>query len=56
MYQIQYEDRDINSVLDDAKDIVNEGKTKFPEMIYEEGVVAGIEWIVGLMNGNPLGD
>jgi hypothetical protein len=47
---------EIDEVLNKCADAANEGKTKWHGMSYEEGVRAGIEWVLGDVEENPMED
>ena len=49
-------EKEINDVLDKCADAENEGKTRWRSMTYEQGVRAGIEWVLGNTDENPLED
>jgi hypothetical protein len=42
--------------IDDAVEKCDDkgGQTDFPDRTYEDGVKAGIEWVVGLAESHPL--
>lgn len=46
---------EIDGVLNKAVEAMDEG-TKWPGMSYEEGVRAGIDWILGNIDDNPMAD
>ena len=45
----------IDDVLNRAAEAEEEG-TKWPGMSYEQGVKAGIEWVLGYIDSNPMDD
>jgi hypothetical protein len=49
-------DQEINASLDKCADAENEGTTQWPGMTYEQGVRAGIEWVLGNTTDNPVAD
>ena len=53
-YEIVRKDQDIDNILKHCSDAENEDETKFPEMTYEQGVKAGIRWITGETDYNPI--
>jgi hypothetical protein len=46
----------IDEVLNQAYEITDEGPSKFPGMSYEGGVIAGIEWMRGDRDEDPMED
>lgn len=47
-------EREIDDVLNKCTDMEMQGETAVPGMTYEQGVKAGIEWVAGFTNDNPL--
>lgn len=48
-------EKEINDLIDKCADAAMNG-TKFSGMSYEEGIRAGIEWVLGLSDEHPLED
>ncbi len=46
--------KEIDALLLKAEDIVITGQNPFWGMTYVEGVIAGIEWVLGENDDNPL--
>lgn len=46
---------EIDEVLNQAADAIDQG-SRFGGMSYEEGVRAGIEWVTGQTDENPMAD
>ncbi len=36
----------IDSIIDEASDLINEESNRFPAMTYEEGVRTALEWVM----------
>ncbi len=47
-------DKDIRSVLNDADDQVEKGVSKWPGMMYEDGVAATIRWMTEYAEPNLM--
>lgn len=47
---------EVDEVLNEAGAQVDQGGSKVPGMSYEEGVVAGILWVTGQSDENPMAD
>ena len=47
--------KQIDDALNKASEGIDEG-TKWPGMSYEEGVKAGIEWVLGYNDDDPMSD
>lgn len=48
---------EIDNLLTQCKDAENAGTSKFPNMTYKQGLIEGIEWVLGMgSNTNPLED
>jgi hypothetical protein len=45
---------EIQELIDQARKIAFEEGTKFSGMSYEEGIVAALEWALGITDENPL--
>lgn len=45
---------EIDEVLNECSDYTAEGGSKFPGMTYEQGVEAGIRWVTGDDDSNPM--
>lgn len=48
-------DDEVDTVIEECYNSEAEG-SKFPGMSYEQGVKAGIEWLVGDSDQNPMED
>ena len=48
--------KEIGDLLDAVSEAVDDGKRKYPGMSYEEGVIAGVRWILGLDDDHPYED
>lgn len=48
--------KEIGDLLNDAEDQIEEGGSKFPGMSYEEGLVEGIMWVLGMIEDNPYSE
>jgi hypothetical protein len=46
-------EEEIDDVLERVTDLINEGRTKYPGMTYEQGVEAAIRWMTGDWEENP---
>ena len=49
-------EREINDVLNQCVEAEETGESRWPGMSYEQGVKAGIEWVLGQTTDNPLDD
>ena len=49
-------EKEINDVLNQCVEAEETGESRWPGMSYEQGVKAGIEWVLGQTIGNPLDD
>lgn len=47
---------EVDSIINQAADQINRGRSKFPGMSYEEGVRAALEWITGDIDDDPMND
>ena len=55
MYQLKRNDKQIDATLNKANNGIENG-TKWPGMSYEAGVEAGIRWVLGEQEENPMED
>jgi hypothetical protein len=55
-YQIKRTEDEIDTVLNDAADSIEAGRSKFPGMTYEEGVQAALRWAIGQDDSNPMSE
>lgn len=55
-YQLERKPREIDDTLNAATEAEMLGKTNWPGMTYEQGVVAAIRWLLGLSDDNPMED
>lgn len=44
----------INDVLNACMEQADEGGSQWPGMTYEQGVEAGIKWVIGDTTANPM--
>ncbi len=49
-------EKEINDVLNQCVEAEETGESRWPGMSYEQGVKAGIEWVLGQTIDNPLDD
>ena len=49
-------DKDIEKIIDECRDLIDKGKSKFRGMTYEEGVKAALEWVTGMDVPDPMED
>lgn len=47
---------EIDEVLNRAADAEADGQSNWPGMTYEQGVQAGILWVTGQTDDNPMAD
>lgn len=47
-------EKEIDEVLNRAAEAEDTGESRWPGMIYEQGVQAGIEWVLGRSKNNPM--
>lgn len=47
---------EIDEVTEAASENINQGRSKFPGMTYEEGVRNALDWIVGDLDESPMED
>lgn len=50
-YAVEVDPRDIDDVLNDAAESEETGRTRWPGSTFEQGVAAGIKWVLGLPDG-----
>lgn len=53
MYIKKRSDKEIDAVLNQAAEQIEEG-SKWPGMSYEQGVEAGVKWVLGETDDNPM--
>ena len=53
-YEIEKTDEEIDGVLNRAAEQEDKGVTKWRNMTYEQGVQAGIHWLIGNWEDNPM--
>lgn len=46
--------KEIDDLLNRCVDSENEGSSEYPGMTYEQGIRAGIEWLLGETNDYPF--
>lgn len=56
MAEIVRTDDEIDGVLNAAMESIDEGRARWPGMTYEQGVDAGIRWLTGEVDDNPMED
>lgn len=54
MYTLERNDEEIDAVLDKVAEITDQGGSRWPGMSYEEGVRAGINWLIGSDDESPM--
>lgn len=54
MYSVERETAEIDDTLNACMESEEVGLSKFPGMTYEQGVKAGIDWVTGQSDENPL--
>lgn len=55
-YMLEQSDDDIHDVLNHALSLTDDGKTRYPGLSYEHGVVAALHWVLGEVQDSPLED
>jgi len=55
-YSVKRSTEEINDVLNRCNEKVAEGGSRFFGMTYEQGVIAGIDWLIGNCEGHPYDD
>jgi hypothetical protein len=53
-YAIALPNEDIDDVLTRAQEAVDGGKSAHPGISYEDGILAGIQWVLGHTEDHPL--
>lgn len=53
-YAIALPNADIDDVLNRAQEAVDGGKSAHPGISYEDGILAGIQWVLGHTEDHPL--
>ena len=53
-HSIKRTDEETNDLLNKCDEQENKGGSAYPGMTYEQGIRAGINWIVGNQDENPL--
>lgn len=56
MYRVERKDAEVDDVLNQCAEAECRGQSKFRGMSYEQGVQAGIRWIIGDESEHPLAD
>lgn len=57
MYENVREDVEVNDTLNELADAADRGTVnKFPGRTYEEGVEAGVRWVLGMTDDHPMDD
>jgi len=51
---IEKEDHEINELVNRCSEVEESGESIAPGMSYEEGIKAGISWILGWTRDHPL--
>lgn len=52
--EIQRSDKEIYQQLDRCREAVHSGESEYSCLTYEEGVIAAIEWVSGLIDIKPI--
>lgn len=47
---------EVDELLNQCSESEDEGVSKFPGMSYEQGIRAGIDWLTGQRDENPMDD
>lgn len=55
VYFIHRSDEEIDKQLNLANELVDEGRTQYKGMTYEEGVRDAINWLMGTQDDVPIG-
>lgn len=56
MRTVKRTDEEIDKLLNEVEEASDSGERRFPGMSYEEGVAAGIKWLLGDTDGHPYED
>ena len=55
-YRVKRTDGEVDEVLNKAAEQEDKGGSQWPGMTYEQGVQAGIQWLIGNWDHNPMED
>ncbi len=55
-YQLTRDEAEIDDVLNRCADADNTGQSQYPGMTYEQGIRAGVEWLLGIIEESPFDD
>ncbi|QGJ89476.1 hypothetical protein PBI_SMARTIES_73 [Microbacterium phage Smarties] len=47
---------DVDDVINDAHEQIDNGGSRWPGMSYEQGLVAGLQWVTGETDDHPYED
>ena len=50
---IKRDEKEVDDLLNEVANAVDFGKAKWPGKSYEQGVEAGIRWLLGYQEGHP---
>ena len=53
MYEVERTDEEVNDLLNEVKDRINEGGSRFPGQTYEEGIREALMWVFGEYDDHP---
>jgi len=54
-YEVERSDEKVDALIEWAAHKINQGKSTYPGMSYEEGVRAATEWLIGETDDHPNG-
>lgn len=54
MYALSRKVDEIDGVLNECVEAEAKGRSRYPGMSYEEGLRAGLEWVLGLSDDPPF--
>lgn len=55
-YRVERSNEEIDELLNRCADAESDGKSQYPGMTYEQGMLAGIEWLLGVTDEPPFED
>jgi hypothetical protein len=53
---IKHSEAEIDELMNMAADAINNGRSRWPGMSYEQGIEDGLQWLFGEINEHPLKD
>jgi hypothetical protein len=53
---VERTDEQVNEVLNEANEAEDNGTSRWPGMTYEQGVAAGISWVLGQTDEHPMAE